>query len=243
MRILATIMYLSSSYKGWQIQDNEKTIEGEVEKVLTKILNVPIKIYGAGRTDAGVHARGQTFHFDYDGEVDLNKLKYSLNCLLDKDIHILKLKKVKADFHARYSAVAKLYRYSINIGEYDPFISATTLYYPYPFDKELFVKALILFQGKHNFRNFTSKEEDEQNYIREIYSIKISQRHNIIHVDLRGNGFMRYMIRFIIGSALEVASKRIDMSYITSRLDNDSVNVSSYKAKSEGLTLLKVYYK
>ena len=242
MRILALISYLGTAYKGWQKQVNEPSIQEEVEKVLSQILNQPITIYGSGRTDAGVHAYGQTFHFDIDKEVDLSRLLYSSNMLLKKDIVILSLKEVDKDFHARFSSIGKTYQYQIYFGKRNPFLEGRALYYPYDFDLELFKKALSLFKGEHCYQDFTSKEEDEDGFMRKIDDIKVFNEGELLKINISGNGFMRYMIRDIIGTSLAVASKKEPLEFITNHLDKKERNIVSYKAEASGLYLLEVKY-
>lgn len=245
MRIFATISYKGNNYQGWQKQLNAPTIEEEVEKVLSKILNAPINIYGSGRTDAGVHAIGQTFHFDISKDVDIDKLRYSANCLLPKDIYIKEMKVVDNDFHSRYSAKKKIYRYVIHFGHRDVFnneLEATVLE---KCDIDKLKESLTLFIGKHDYSNFTSKEIDESNFIREIYDIntQYDNEDNNFIITFIGNGFMRYMIRFIVGTCITISQNKENISFIKERLDSDkSRNIVSYKAPSEGLYLLEVIY-
>ena len=242
MKILAKVAYLGTNYHGWQIQPNGNTVQEEIEKALSKILNEPTKIYGAGRTDAGVHALNQSFHFLLNKEMDLDRLKYSLNSILPDDIAINSLLEVSEDFHARFCAKKKHYQYRINNGDKNPFLNNVSLYYPNPFTMTKFVEALDKFIGTHNFVNFTSKEEDEDNYVREIFDIRVSLNETI-DVDIIGNGFMRYMIRDIIGTCLAVASGKEDLTYISYRLDKDVDAHTAYRASSEGLFLIDVIYK
>lgn len=242
MRIFGVVEYLGTRYKGWQKQPHDLSVQEEMEKVLSQILNSPINIYGSGRTDAGVHALGQTFHFDINKEVDIAKLRYSSNLLLANDIHIKELKEVDDDFHARFSAKEKVYQYYLYLGEKDPFLEGRMTHYPYPFSFDIFKDALNLFKGEHNYQDFTSKEEDEDNFIRTISSINIEQDNKNIKVTIRGNGFMRYMIRDIIGTSLAISSSKEDIQYIKDHLDSKNRNIVSYKAPSEGLYLLEVVY-
>ena len=242
MKILAKVSYLGTNYHGWQIQPNGLTIQEVIENTLSKILNTPTKIYGSGRTDAGVHALNQAFHFELNKDFDLERLKYSLNSLLPDDVSINSLEKVDDDFHARFSAKKKHYQYHINTLKKNPFLYQTTAYYPYPFDMTKFMQALDLFVGEHNYQNFTSKEEDEDSYKREIYDIKVVVEEEYISVDLIGNGFMRYMIRDIIGTCLAVASGKEELTYITDRLDTDKDMHTAYRASPEGLFLIDVIY-
>ena len=242
MKILAKVSYLGTNYHGWQIQPNGLTIQEVIENTLSKILNTPTKIYGSGRTDAGVHALNQAFHFELNKDFDLERLKYSLNSLLPDDVSINSLETISDDFHARFSAKKKHYQYRINTLKKNPFLYQTTAYYPYPFDMTKFMQALDLFVGEHNYQNFTSKEEDEDSYKREIYDIKMVVEEDYISVDLIGNGFMRYMIRDIIGTCLAVASGKEELTYITDRLDTDKDMHTAYRASPEGLFLIDVIY-
>lgn len=243
MRIFGRVSYKGTRYQGWQKQTSAPSIQETIEKVFSQILNTPITIYGSGRTDAGVHAKGQTFHFDVDKEVELDKLLYSVNCLLPDDIYINSLEKVDDDFHARYCAKAKVYQYNIRFSHRDVFQNELEATIPQPCDIFLFKEALQLFVGKHNFQNFTSKEEDEGEFMREIYGIKCLDNGDRMSIILKGNGFMRYMIKYIIGTAIAVSQNKEDINFIKERLDNtEKRNIVSYKAPSEGLFLLDVLY-
>lgn len=244
MRIFGIVSYKGSSYQGWQKQEHKNTIQDEIEKVLSKILNVDVHIFGSGRTDAGVHAIEQTFHFDVDKiNVSLERLRYSTNCLLPNDIHINSFQYVDEDFHSRYSSKMKTYRYQIHIGEDDPFLFDTFWIIHHFFDLGLFKKALLKFIGKHDFSNFTSKENDESNFIRTIYDIEINTDDNNIFITLNGDGFMRYMVRYIIGTCVEIASSKEPLSFIDELLDSkDKRHIVSYKAPAYGLFLVSVRY-
>ena len=242
MKIKAIVEYLGTNYHGWQKQTNDRSVEEEIEKVLSKILDNELTIYGSGRTDAGVHAKGQVFHFVVEKDFDLDKLLYASNMLLPSDIHIKSFEVVNDDFHARYSAKKKHYKYLINTGDKNPFIYGRTLYYPYPFNVTQLIECLELFIGTHNYQDFTSKEEDEDGFIRTIDSIDVKQEEDVLSIDLVGNGFMRYMIRDIIGTSLAVASSKEDIAYIKKHLDSKNREIVSYKAGSEGLYLIDVIY-
>lgn len=241
MRYLVTCRYNGTKYYGWQKQPEAVTIQGVIEQTLSTFFNVETKIYGSGRTDAGVHAIGQTFHFD--GVItDLDKFIYSINKMLPGDIELLSIKKVKADFHARHHAKEKIYRYGIELKAKDPFLQDFRLLYPYPFNLALFSQSLALFIGTHNFSAFTSKPSDEANFVRTIFDIKVKKRQSEVVIDFFGSGFMNGQIRMMIGTALAVASEKINLDYITNRLNQQDRNITSYKADSQGLYLIRVKY-
>ena len=243
MKLVAKVSYKGTNYQGWQIQPNACSIQETIEKVISKILNADITIYGSGRTDAGVHARGQVFHFETDKEnIDVDKLRYSINCLLPEDIHILSLEECDKDFHSRYSAVEKHYSYSIKLGENDPFNNEFVYTYSKPLDVEAFIKAFEPFNGEHNFQDFTSKEEDEDNFVRRV-QISTKVEDDTIRVDFIGNGFMKYMIRFLVGAALAVAESKESIDFIKEHLRSDKKRqIISYKAPAIGLVLEEVNY-
>lgn len=244
MRILGTVSYKGTNYAGWQKQPNVRSIQEEIENELSKFFNRSISIYGAGRTDAGVHAFGQRFHFDIDTDsLDIDRLLYSINKMLPDDIKILDFEEVDLDLHARFSAVSKTYAYSILLSAKEPFFYDTTYLYPKPLDVELLKEALNKFIGVHNFKNFTSKEEDEQGFFRNIYSIEVEANESAIYIMFKGNGFMRYMIRFIVGAAIDVASGKYSIDVLDELLDENSErHIISSKAPACGLALLSVEY-
>ena len=244
MRLLAKVKYKGTRYAGWQRQPNVLSIQEVIETELSKYFNREITIYGAGRTDAGVHAFGQRFHFDVDvTDLVIDKLLYSINRMLPDDIQIDDIEQVEDDFHARYDAKAKVYNYLISFESKSPFFYETCYLYPKGFDFEKFKEALNHFVGKHNFKNFTSKEEDQDGFVRDIYFIDALKDNELVSVTLKGNGFMRYMIRFIVGYAIDVAIGKYDIESIDDLLDDNSErHIVSSKAPAQGLILVNVEY-
>lgn len=242
MRILGICSYKGTNYYGWQKQVGFVSVESTIEEALSQVYNSEINIVGSGRTDAGVHAFRQYFHFDTDKEKDLNQLAYSLNKMLPDDIKIISFEKVADDFHARYSAKKKIYQYRIVLKNKDPLLYDQAWVYPMDFDFALFVQALKKFEGVHNYQNFTSKEEDENGFVREIYEIKMQKMNDEIMVLFIGNGFMRYQIRNMIGSAVAIANKKEDISFIDKHLDSKVRDIISYKSPACGLYLMDVLY-
>ena len=243
MKILGVCSYKGTNYYGWQKQVGFITVQEKIEEVLSQIYNEPISIVGSGRTDAGVHALRQYFHYVSDKEKDLNQLAYSMNKMLPDDIHIISLDKVYDDFHARYNVTKKVYEYVISRKGKDPFNSDTAWLYPTAFDVDLLDKALQKFVGKHNYQDFTSKEEDDKNFIREIYSVAVKQEDELVRIVFIGSGFMRYQIRNMVGAAMSVAINKEDLSFIDKHLDSKIRDIISYKAPACGLYLAAVLYK
>ena len=244
MRVLGVCSYKGTNYYGWQKQVGFVSVQSTIEEVLSKVYDTPINITGSGRTDAGVHAFKQYFHYDANKEKDLKQLCYAMNKMLPEDIKILSLEVVADDFHARYNAKRKIYEYRILLKNKDPFQDDLAFVYPMEFDFDLFKEALDKFVGKHNYQDFTSKEEDEGGFIREIYKINVDKNDSEITVTFEGNGFMRYQIRNMIGAAINVANNKENLDFIDYHLNNDKTReIISYKAPSSGLYLVDVLYK
>jgi len=245
MRYLAVVSYRGTHFCGWQKQSVSKlpSIEETIEKVLSRILNKQTKIYGSGRTDAGVHALGQTFHFDSDKELDIKKHIQSMNKLLPQDVRILSLDKVGDDFHARFSAKGKTYIYKIrNTKISDPFSADLEYTLGQKLDLEQMKEASKIFVGKHNFQNFTSKETDDQKFSRNIGDFAIFSKNNNIEIYIKGDGFMRYMVRMIVGTLIQVGLGKMTIEEVKANLNNPVRSPSSHKAPAYGLYLKEVEY-
>ena len=243
MKILGICSYKGTNYYGWQKQVGFISVQSKIEEVLSQIYDMPISITGSGRTDAGVHALKQYFHFNVEKEKDLKQLAYAMNKMLPEDIHILSLEKVDDDFHARYSAKRKIYEYDILLKNKEVFNYDLAYLYPMDLDIDLLKEALKLFEGEHNYQDFTSKEEDEGNFIRTIYAIEVNQDNDLIKIRFEGNGFMRYQIRNMVGAAIAVANKKEDISFIKYHLgDKKNREIIAYKAPAVGLYLVDVKY-
>ena len=244
MKIVGICSYKGTNYYGWQKQVGFVSVQSKIEEVLSQIYDAPISILGSGRTDAGVHAKKQYFHFVSEKEKDLKQLAYSMNKMLPEDIRIMSLEMVDDGFHARYSAKRKIYEYDILLQNKDVFNYDLAYLYPMDLDVDLLTKALKLFEGEHNYQDFTSKEEDEGNFVRTIYSIEVSNDKDLLKIRFEGNGFMRYQIRNMIGAAIAVASGKEDISFIEKHLkDKKNREIIAYKAPANGLYLVDVLYK
>ena len=244
MKVLGICSYKGTNYYGWQKQVGFISVQEKIEECLSKVYDSPINIQGSGRTDAGVHALKQYFHFVSEKEKDLKQLAYALNKMLPDDIKIISFTKVDDDFHARYSAKRKIYEYRILLTNKDPLSYDLAYIYPMELNIELFKEALNKFVGTHNYQDFTSKEEDEANFVRTIYSIDLIKQNDLLRVVFNGNGFMRYQIRNMIGSAINVANGKESLSFIDNHLKEDKTKreIIAYKAPASGLYLVDVIY-
>lgn len=245
MKIAGILSYLGQAYEGFQRQKEAPSIQGKLEEVLSLVAGEPIEIKAAGRTDAKVNAIGQVFAFHLKRKVKLDHYKNSLNRLLPKDIAVLKLVEVPDSFDPRHSAAKKEYVYRFYYGDKDPFKKDTYAYFGTPrFNPNVFAEALQIFLGEHDFSNFTSKEQDKDNFIRFLERIdcRIDEKKKEGEVTFLANGFMTYQIRYMVGAAYQVAYGKRSLEEIKAMLTKKPRHVSVLKADPCGLTLVKVYY-
>lgn len=243
MRYLITFSYDGTNYNGYQKQPNLITVQEILEKQLTKInSNTFVSIHASGRTDSKVHALNQKAHFDLDKEIDPLKLKHSLNSLLPQDIYIKDVKKVSSDFHARFSAIKKEYIYKINIGQYNPLECNYVLQYNQELNVEQMKKAIKQFEGEHDFTSFTSDPDTRESLVRTIYEANISLKDNIVTISFVGNGFLKYMVRNMVGLLIEIGSLKKDVNEVTKLIKIKDRKLAGITAKANGLYLKNVYY-
>jgi tRNA pseudouridine38-40 synthase len=244
MNYLGVVSYCGRAYKGFERQKDYPTIQGKLEEALSQYCGKPIEIHGAGRTDAGVNARGQTFSFQSEPLPDLSAFVYALNRLLPGDIAVLSCHEVNASFDARHSSKGKIYSYSFHYGPRDP-LALTEFQFEWPhFSFPDFIACLRLYEGKHNFMDFTPKSEDKDHFIRTIQPLRIDYDAKGGHfkVFLTGNGFMTYMVRILVGVALKVGVGKMSLDEVRASLDPQERKIISYKAPAEGLCLEEVLY-
>jgi tRNA pseudouridine38-40 synthase len=239
MRYLVNLSYDGSKFYGYQIQKGKKTVEGELEKVLSKIFNKKINTIGASRTDKDVHALSQYCHFDAE-KMDLNRLAHSMNSMLDESIYIKKILKVDDKFHSRFSVIKKEYIYKINMGEYNPIEKDYVLQYNKKINKKLLDEFIFKMSGIHNFRSFTS-DKDKDNYERDV-TIDYKIKDNILYLRFYSTGFLRYMIRNIVGLLLEINDGKKTLDDIKFIFDSKSRCSLGVPAPGCALYLNKVIY-
>ena len=243
MRYKCIVSYDGTLFDGYQIQKDKRTIQNEIQIALKKLYQTEIKITSSGRTDKGVHALGQVFSYSADKEIDCYKIKKALNTYLPKDISVVSVETINDDFHPRGNAKSKEYLYKLNIGTFNPIERNYVYQHGYNLDIKKLRKAAKLFEGTHNFKNFcTNDEEEKKTFVRTIEKIKVIQDGDIISLTFIGTGFLRYMVRMIIGTLIAYNDGKIDLDNIKFSLDERCPNRTIYKVPSEGLYLMKVTY-
>lgn len=244
MRYLIKFSYDGTDFYGYQKQPNKRTVEGELEKALYDINNhKETRIFSSGRTDRGVHAKGQMAHFDLTVDITLYKLKCALNSLLPDDIHVIEANAVEDDFHARFMVKKKVYRYYLNMGEYNPLERNIVHQYNKQLNVEKMKLAIKDFIGSHNFKIFASREVLKESYVREIYDAGIEVDNNKLIFTFIGNGFMKYQVRNMVGTLIKIGNEKLEVDTIRKLLNNELEDKYVFTAKAEGLYLEEVSYK
>lgn len=243
MRYKVTLAYDGNNYVGFQSQKNGLAIQDVIEKALKIIFKEDIRIVMASRTDAKVHAKGQVFHFDTNILKEEYRIKGSINALVPKDIHVIDVKKVSDDFHARYSVKSKTYEYLINVGEYDVFLNGYAYQSFYHLDLDLMKETAKLFIGTHDFSSFnTTPYKDKKNQIRTITEFKITKNKNLIKIRVTGDGFLRNMVRIMVGALIDVARGHKKINDIEKMLLKPNKDTKRNNITGEGLYLIKIRY-
>jgi tRNA pseudouridine38-40 synthase len=240
--IKITIQYNGKNYCGWQKQNNSPGIQGTIEKAIFDITREEVKITGSGRTDAGVHALGQVANFKTNSQIPVDRIPNALNAKLPKDISIVKAEEVDEDFHSRYSAKKKTYRYQIYNSLYRSPIYAD-ISYPVKYDLDIDkmkkeAKSLI---GTYDFKGFMSSGSSVTDTVRTIYNIEVSKSEDLIIIEIEGNGFLYNMVRIIAGTLVDIGRGRITENMSTI-IKSKSRSMAGHTAPAHGLFLKKVDY-
>ncbi|MGL5124114.1 MAG: tRNA pseudouridine(38-40) synthase TruA [Fusobacteriaceae bacterium] len=236
--------YDGSRYKGWQRLPDiiEKSIQGKIEIVLSKLLNEEIKIIGSGRTDAGVHALMQVCNFKTNYEIQDNFIM-ELNRYLPEDIKIIKFKKVDDRFHARYNAINKIYMYRIDNSPYgNPFLRKFSYFIEEKLDLLKMQEVANIFLGVHDFTSFSKNNGKKKNCVRHIKSITIKEENNIIEIYFEADGFLYNMVRMLTGAIISVGLNLCEVKEVSLLLKETSREKYRFVVPPQGLFLVQVDY-
>ena len=245
-RIRITLAYDGADYHGWQVQPELPTIQGTLESVLADIEGRPVAVAGSGRTDAGVHALAQVAAFDLENPIPVANLRRAMNRLLPPDIRVLCAEEAAPDFHPRYDAMAKTYEYRIFRGETcPPFERRYVHHFPYPLDVDRMIELAPCFEGEHDFTNFAASDEKDALQVskeRTIFSSRLEPSVDRVTYRIRGSGFLKHMVRNIVGTLLEAGKGNLDGAGITELLSRPGVRKAGPTAPARGLFLVSVEY-
>ena len=237
-----TIQYNGSNYCGWQKQPNSLGIQGTIEKAIYEITKENVKITGSGRTDAGVHALGQVANFKIQSSIPTDRIPKAINAKLPKDIVIIDCEEVNEDFHSRYSANSKTYRYMIYNSQYrSPIYKDISYQVKYDLDLDKIEREAKFLIGEYDFKGFMSSGSSVTDTVRTIYDIKIKEEEGLIILEITGNGFLYNMVRIIVGTLVDIGRGRIDKS-LKEIIQSKDRGESGHTAPAHGLFLKKVDY-
>lgn len=239
------LAYDGTRYKGWQrLGNSDQTIQGKLEHVLTKMVGTPVEIIGSGRTDAGVHAMGQTANFHADTTMSCQEICSYLRQYLPEDIGVLSVEEVDLRFHSRYNAVRKTYRYRIWNSD-NPCVFERKYVWPVTeqFDLRAMKEAAMYFLGSHDFLAFCSNKHFKKSSIRTIYALDIDRRGEELQFRITGDGFLYNMVRIIVGTLLDVGRGTLLPQDIPELFESKSRVEAGMTAPARGLCLMEVEYK
>lgn len=240
-RYKLTIEYNGEGFSGWQIQPDARTVEGELEKAFSQILQRDIDLIGQGRTDAGVHARGQVAHVDLDNVENLQKLIFGVNGIVGNEIHIHNFEKVDSEFHARFDASSREYAYTI-LKSPSPLHNHMAWAQIGSIDSTVFSRCADLLRGEFDFSGFSKFNEENYTTLCTIFKSEFEEFDDRWIYRISANRFLRNMVRRIIGTMVEVAKGKITINEFTELLNNPEAEVKSFTAPAKGLVLEKVFY-
>jgi len=240
-RFKITLHYDGTGFRGWQLQNKERTVQGEIEDAL-QILNKKklIRVHGAGRTDTGVHAMGQVAHFDFNTDMDTCALKDALNGNLARDVRVMDCAVVSPEFHARFSALRRYYQYRCRT---NVFLLDRNYTWPTgPVDLSLLNEAASVIIGNHDFTSFSKNSEDLDHRRCIIYDSVWKENGDVVNYHVSANRFLHHMVRYLVGTMLEISRGKIKIEQFKELINHPIENVNIYKAPPQGLVLTQVDY-
>lgn len=245
-RIRIIVSYDGTNYHGWQIQPELPTIQGTLEAVLEQIEGAPVHVDASGRTDAGVHALAQVGAFQLANPIPPENLRKAMNRLLPRDIRVLSADLAAPDFHPRFDATAKTYEYRILRNEIcDPFDRLYVYHHPYPLNEQGMLELAPLLEGEHDFSAFAAADEADElgrSKVRRIFHSRLTRSEDRLIYQVRGSGFLKHMVRNIVGVLLELGKGNLSRADLEARLKPGCALPAGPTAPARGLFLISVEY-
>lgn len=244
-RYKAVIAYDGTDFSGFQIQNNQRTVQEEIEKILTKVnSHQPVILQGAGRTDSGVHACGQVIHFDLDENTNEERLRFALDTQTPSDIAVYSVGQVSDDFHARFTKHEKTYEYYLDNAQIrSPFKRLHQAWFRYNLDIEVMTQAIEKLVGEHDFTGFTASGSSVDDKVRTIYQAKLEKIDDTtLKFTFSGNGFLYKQIRNMVGTLIKIGNGKFSLSRMDEILETKDRKLAGPTAHPEGLYLKEVRY-
>jgi tRNA pseudouridine38-40 synthase len=243
MRIRLDIEYDGTNYAGWQRQENALAVQQVIEDKLANLVRHPVVLTGASRTDAGVHALGQAAHFDTEARIPPDKYCYALNALLPPDVRVRASYQVPDNFHARFSAVGKKYRYQIKSAPHAGALTRNThAHVIYPLNDGLMRREAEALLGTHDFGAFAASGSVVKDTVRTVYSAELARSGDELTLYVTGNGFLYNMVRIVAGTLISVGAGKLESGAFARAIKSGSRLDLGVTAPARGLTLMEVYY-
>ncbi|ASS76899.1 tRNA pseudouridine(38-40) synthase TruA [Tumebacillus algifaecis] len=241
--IKLTISYDGTDFHGFQIQPNLRTVQGALQARLEEVVGHPVSIIGSGRTDAGVHARAQVVNFHTSSRVPVEKWPIVCNVKLPGDLVVQDAEEVSEDWHARFSAQGKVYRYQMDRSAFsDVFTRKYAYHYPYPICVERMIEAATHLVGRHDFTSFCAANTPVEDKVRTLYAVDLREEGHLLTVTCRGEGFLYNMVRIIVGTLLDVGRGKIEPGELPDILLARDRKRAGVTAPAHGLTMWQVLY-
>lgn len=245
-RIKIQVSYDGTDYHGWQVQPGLETVQGTIERVVAEIEGKAVQVAGSGRTDAGVHALAQMAAFTIENPIPLENLRRAVNRLLPADIRVLRVEEAPLDFHPRYAAKSKTYEYRIFRGEIcSPFERRYVWHHPYPLDVERMIGLAPSLEGEHDFTGFAAADERDvqgASKLRTIFCSRLTQDGDRLIYRVSGSGFLKHMVRNIVGVLMEAGKGNVDRAGLLARMESGCAIPVGPTAPARGLFLVSVEY-
>lgn len=243
MRWKCVCAYDGSVFEGWQSQASGRAIQDVIERQLEKIFGRDVRIHGSGRTDSGVHAEGQVFHFDGEWTHGPQKLRAALQGGLGRAIQLKSLRRAPGDFHARFDAKGKTYCYHAFLGEADPFATRYCWSLRRDLDWAAMRKAAVVLRGRHDFRAFSANNGTErETTVRDLRRLSIVRRGRVVRFTMEANGFLYKMVRSLVGAMVAAGQGKLTAADIQAMLKSGQRTAAVQTAPSQGLFLVRVFY-
>ncbi|HQR93824.1 MAG: tRNA pseudouridine(38-40) synthase TruA [Bacteroidetes bacterium 24-39-8] len=239
-RYFLELSYKGTAYSGFQIQDTGNTIQSEITKALQTIFRQPFELTGSSRTDAGVHAKQNYFHFDTNLELS-NKNCYALNAVLPKDIAVHRIALVADDAHSRFQAISRSYRYSIHAIK-DPFLTETAWLYPFPLQKDTLDQAAAILMEYTDFTSFSKRNTQVNNFNCQLSRSEWIEKDGILVYEVTANRFLRGMIRGLVATMLKTGRGTLTLQGFRNILEALDCSKADFSAPAHGLCLMQVNY-
>jgi tRNA pseudouridine38-40 synthase len=247
MNYRLTLQYDGTEFSGWQMQEGRRTVQGELARALSLLEGAEVSVHGAGRTDAGVHAEAQVASARLDRGMEPRRLAAALNGNLARDLRVLEAAPAPEDFHARYDAKGKTYRYRVfNESFLSPFWTRYALHEARPLDLGRMREAARLFHGEHDWTAFSAAQSDVKTRVRRVTALEVSERPSargrLVEVSASAEGFLRYMVRSIAGALLAAGRGELGPESIRRAIETGERPHAVVTAPAHGLTLVEVHY-